>query len=201
MLGLRKVAVTGGLSSGKSSVCRMLSDLGAFVVDTDAISHHLLSPETPLGQNIQRLLGSEVVVNGQFDRSKIAERVFTHPALLSELEHLLHPAIRAVVAQEYQKISQEGRYPLFVVEVPLLFESQWESDFDVVVAVVAEESKARQRYNKNKGNDTEFDRRMNRQWSPQKKAESAHYVLNNNGSEEQLRQDVTNLFSHLLPII
>lgn len=198
MLTLKKVAITGGLSSGKSSVCRILSELGAYVVDADAISHRLLSPDTPLGKEVQRLLGSDVVVNGHFDRAEIADRVFTRPILLSELEEILHPAIRAEISQEYQRVNQEGRYPLFVAEVPLLYESHWEQDFDVVVAVVTDATLAQRRYElKQQDNGADFDRRMKRQWSPERKAERADYVLNNNGSQLQLMHNVKTLFFNL----
>jgi dephospho-CoA kinase len=76
VLTLKKVAVTGGLSSGKSSVCKILKECGAYVVNSDDIVHQLLDPHTAIGQQIIELLGAGVVVDGQFDRKKIAQAVF-----------------------------------------------------------------------------------------------------------------------------
>lgn len=194
---MKKVAVTGGVSSGKSLVCRILSGLGAYVVDADAIAHNLLSVDTPLGQKIQRLLGSDVVVDGHFDRAKIADKVFEQQVLLSQLEGILHPAIHAEILQEADRVSREGHYPLFIAEVPLLFEAHWEGDFDAVVAVVTEEGLARRRYCLTGRSEADYDRRMKRQCSPVDKAKNADYVLNNDGSEIQLIQAVKTLFSQL----
>ena len=199
MLTLCKVAITGGVSSGKSFVCRILSELGAYVVDADAIARCLLSPEKAIGQEVLRLLGSDVMSNGRFDRSKIADKVFDHPVLLSELEKLLHPAVREEILQEFRRVRAEGRYPLFVAEVPLLYEAHWENDFDVVVAVLTDAQLARSRYGlkHSKKSDADFNRRMERQLVPLKKARKADYVLTNNGSQLQLTKDVQTLFSNL----
>ena len=79
MLRLRKVAVTGGLSCGKSSVCRIFKELGAYVVSADEIVHRLLSTKTNLGQQVISLLGKEIITNGKINRSTIAKKVFNDP--------------------------------------------------------------------------------------------------------------------------
>ncbi len=76
MLILKKVAITGGLSSGKSSVCKILKEMGAFVVSADDIVHQLLNPQTSIGHKIIELLGPGVVKGLQFDRTKIGTLVF-----------------------------------------------------------------------------------------------------------------------------
>ena len=81
------MAVTGGLSCGKSSVCRIFKELGAYVVSADEIVHQLLSPDTNLGQKIISLLGTEIVVNQKLDRSRIAEMYFKNPELLNRLKN------------------------------------------------------------------------------------------------------------------
>ena len=92
MLKLKRAAVTGGLSCGKSSVCRILSELGAYVVSADKIVHQLLSSDANLGQEIVHLLGPSVLVNQTLDRSRIAHIVFHDSELLKALEALVHPA-------------------------------------------------------------------------------------------------------------
>src|SRR5690348_8893921 len=129
MLDLKKVAVTGGLSSGKSTVCQIFRGLGSHVISADAIVHQLLSPNTSLGQEVIKLLGVEIVINKTIDRKSIANKVFNNPQLLHQLEKLLHPAVFNEMKKEYEK-AKNFSAPLFVAEVPLLFEAGQENWFD-----------------------------------------------------------------------
>src|SRR5579872_4450591 len=140
MLKLVKIAITGGVASGKSTVCQFFKELGAYVVNADAIVHQLLKPDSHLGQQVIRLLGSEVLHNGQLDRGRIAEKVFRDPKQLKALEKILHPEVIHRIAEEYEKAVKDGSYTSFVVEIPLLFEIQGESFYDAVIAVLADET-------------------------------------------------------------
>lgn len=199
MLRLKKVAVTGGLSSGKSTVCRIFRGLGAYVVSSDEIVHQLLSIDTNVGQQVIKLLGSDIIVDHKIDRSRIAKKVFTDPELLEALEKLLHPAVRDEIEKQYGQVKQNQAHPLFIAEIPLFFESgKLNSDYDDVIAVLAEEKNARKRFLENTAHDEkEFERRMSRQMSPEKKALMASSIIHNNGSLEDLRKAVTNLFNKL----
>lgn len=199
MLKLRKVAVTGGLSCGKSSVCQLLKELGAYVISSDEVVHLLLSPETTVGQKVIELLGSDIVVKGRIDRAQIARKVFGNETLLRSLEDLLHPAVTAEVGKQYALVEDSGRYPLFVVEVPLLFETDSNRFFNINVAVVAEPEICLQRFTSSKGYDkSEYEKRMARQLAVQEKAKLADYVIANNGNREELRENVKALFAHLI---
>ena len=102
MLRLKKIAVTGNVASGKSTVCLFLKECGAYVVNADSIVHKLLSPETTLGKSIINLLGYDVIIDGQFDRRAIAEKVFKDYSLLKDLEKILHPEVQKEINKEYQ---------------------------------------------------------------------------------------------------
>lgn len=195
---LRKIAVTGGLACGKSSVCRFFQDLGAHVVSADEVVHHLLSPKTSLGHQVIDLLGKDIIVNDQIDRSLIAKKVFSDKQLLRSLEKLLHPAVMAEIERQYQQVKASGHVTLFVAEIPLLFEIGQESHFDATVAVFADSESSRKRFKAATGyGDAEYNQRTSLQLSPEEKAKSADYVINNQGSLSQLRQAVDKLF-HVL---
>jgi dephospho-CoA kinase len=200
MLKLRKVAITGGLSCGKSSVCRILKGFGAYVVSADKIVHQLLSSDTNLGQEIVHLLGSSVLVNHKLDRSRIAHIVFHDLELLKALEALVHPAVYRELNKDYQKQHHLSSPPsLFVAEIPLLFESGGEKDYDVTVAVVASVDICCKRFEEATGYDQkEFNNRMVRQLSLLDKAILADYVIMNNGTLSDLQQITKELYQELL---
>lgn len=198
MLVLKKVAVTGGLSCGKSSVCRFFRKLGAYVVSADEVVHQLLSPETQLGQDVARLLGQDIIVDGRVDRAIIAKKVFNDPKLLNSLENLLHPAVRKEINHQYEQVRREGKHRLFVAEIPLYYEGNGAKDYDAVVAVVADPEKSKQRFKQAGFNSEEFEKRSSRQLSPDEKAKRADYVITNNGSLEDLEQSVKEVYDKLI---
>lgn len=202
MLKLKKVAVTGGLSCGKSSVCRLFKELGAYVVNADEIVHQLLSPEAPIGQQVIKLIGPDIVVNRQIDRSKIAKKVFNDPKLLRSLEEILHPAVTDEIKKQYQQAQTQGSASLFVVEIPLLFETdlgQFNGQYDATIAVIADPAVCRRRFQESTRYDKdEFNKRMARQLSPEEKARRADFVIRNDGSFEDLRQAVIATYNILV---
>lgn len=199
MLKLKKVAVTGGLAAGKTTVCRFFSQLGAYVVSADEITHELLSPETSVGQQVIRLLGSEIISDHSLNRKKIAEVVFSQPKLLQALEELIHPAVFDEIEKQYQDAQNSGKYPLFIAEIPLLYESEKEHHFDATIAVAATEQTCRTRFQLKTSDPLDaFDQRMNKQIDPQKKAGNADYLLQNNGDLTQLKEQVSTLFYQLI---
>lgn len=200
MLKLRKIAVTGGLSCGKSSVCRILEEQGAYVVSADKIVHQLLSSDASLGQKVIHLLGPEIVVDGAIDRSRIARLVFHNLELLKALEELVHPAVYKEIDRFYQKQqNQPLPPPLFVVENPMLFESKETMDFDKTIAVVADLDSCCKRFVEATGYDqTEFKHRMARQLPINEKAARADYVIFNNGSLSDLKQATITLYRELV---
>lgn len=193
MLKLKKIAITGGIASGKSTVCRFFQELGAYVVNADAIAHQLLCPDTDLGQQIVREFGHEIIVNGQISRKMLADRTFKNPEKLERLEGLLHPAVRQKIEELYEAACNEGLHSSFVVEVPLLFEVGSEANYDVVIAVLSSEVHAKLRFEQAGFQKTEYDLRMKRQLKPETKAAKAHFIISNNGSLEELRNEVIKL--------
>lgn len=174
-LDLKKVAVTGGLASGKSSVCHILKNNGAYVVSADEVVHQLLNSNT-LNQEIIKQLGSEVVSEGKLDRSKIARLVFENSEKLAKLEAILHPIVIDEIKKSYEKVKNEKKYVLFVAEIPLLFEIKAQGYFDYVIAVVGMQRPLSQ----------DDEKRIARQMPQEEKAARADYVITNDGTLEEL---------------
>lgn len=198
MLTLKKVAVTGGLSSGKSTVCQIFKELGTYVVSADAIVHQLLSISHPIGQKVIKLLGSDIVVDQLLDRTLIAQKVFYQPLLLKSLEQILHPAVMKEIENQYLHVLQNESAPLFAAEIPLLFEGQFENQFDVTIAVVADQDIAQLRFTTRTGHTiNDFNQRSLNQLSPSEKAQRASLVIHNNGSIDELKAEVKKIFYNL----
>lgn len=208
---LKKVAVTGGLSSGKSTVCLFFKEFGAYVVSADEIVHQLLSPNRPAGQEVIKLLGPDIVFHDQIDRSRVARHVFNNPQLLHSLEQVLHPAVRHEIDRQYQNVKEIGDLSLFVAEIPLLFEGMTISSsngsckeacggqYDYTIAVIADKETSRNRYKQVSGHsEEEFDKRMARQLSPEEKARLATFVIRNDGSLEELRRAVKKIYMTMI---
>ncbi len=188
---MRKIAITGNLASGKSTVARLLQEYGAYVVDADEIVHSLLSPNTPIGKKVVELLGPEIVVGNQIDRKKISELVFSDIKKLRSLEKILHPAVKQEIDRRFNNVKNNPSYKFFIAEVPLLYEAGMEKDFDRVIAVITDEEIARKRSTTHR-----FTERHARQYSS--KASRADFVITNNGDLNALRSSVEAIVDRLI---
>ena len=193
MLKLRKIAVTGNLAAGKSTVCHLLKKLGAYVLDSDKIVHSLLLNSSSLQKAIVKLLGEEVLTKGRLDRSKIAQVVFNSKKnkKLLQLEKIIHPEVLKKINQKYLEIKKKNKDRLFVVEMPLLFEIKAEKFFNFIIAVIANKKTCSERFGK------DYQKRNQRQMSSQQKIKKADTVIYNNKDLKSLKKQITNLYSHL----
>lgn len=205
MLKLKKIAVTGGLSAGKTTVCHIFKELGAYTISADEIVHQLLSPEatpgTVITQQILNLLSPDVLSGNTIDRKKVAAKVFSKPDLLENLEKILHPAVFDAIERIYHQIAKENKHSLFVAEIPLFYEAiphKKKKQFDAVISVTAEANTCKNRFiQKTQHTPEEFDKRMSRQLSPISKTQKADYIIENNGTLEELKNNTKALYLEL----
>ncbi|AAP04881.1 dephospho-CoA kinase [Chlamydia caviae] len=195
MLELLKVSITGDLSSGKTEASRVFQDLGAYVISADKVSHSFLVPHSHIGRRVIDLLGPEVVVDNAFDRKVIAEKVFDNLVLLQALEAILHPEVRRIIEEQYYQVAKERKHPLFIAEVPLLYEIHYAKWFDRVILITADENIRRERFTKKTNcSDLNFYQRCARFSSNEEKKMHADIVIENNGTKEELRHKVEEYF-------
>jgi dephospho-CoA kinase len=120
----RVVGLTGGIGTGKSTVSRLLAELGAVVIDADAIVHELQAPGSPVLAEIAGALGADVLdATGALDRACVAERVFRDPAQRQRLNAIMHPRVGAEMARR-SEAARRAAVPLIVMDIPLLFETR-----------------------------------------------------------------------------
>lgn len=191
---MKKLALTGGIASGKTTVAKFFEELGAVVLDADREAHEIYAPGTPLFHQLQERFGSDLVVGGQIDRKRLAQIVFTSPKEKKWLEEQTHPATRQRITQKLsQAIAQDP--PLILVEAALHVETGYYRDFDGLVVVYVPEAIALGRLQARDGIGLEEAKlRLKNQISIEEKRQRADWVIDNSGSLEETRRQVEDLF-------
>lgn len=198
---MKKLAVTGEMGAGKSTACQFFKDLGAYVMNADEIVHSLLSLETDVGKKVVALLGDEIVVKGKIDRKQVADVVFNNFSLLEKLEKLLHPEVQKEIDAEYEKLCRsKKKHPLFVVEIPLLYEGNLEKHYDFILLVIAKEYIAKKRFEEKGFSSLEYENRKNRLLPRQEKIKKSHFIIENNSNLDSFRQKINKIYSELKEI-
>jgi dephospho-CoA kinase len=185
------VGLTGGLGAGKSEALRLLGELGAATLSTDAVVHDLLEQDE-LRETLVARLGEEVAPDGRLDRAKIAKRVFSDEEARAWLEGVLWPRVGERVAAWRAEVGDER---IAVVEVPLLFESGMEQVFDKTIAVIAAEAVREQRAGAR--GHAALAERTGRQLTQKEKAQKADFTVRNDGSLEELKQTLSRVIAKL----
>jgi dephospho-CoA kinase len=192
-----RLAVTGGQGSGKSTATAFLDGLGASCVSTDVLVHGLLS-QPEIVEVLRRQFGDKVIADGDIDRASLARIVFRDVDELDWLESLLHPHVKRLVdewAREQERSPSPP--PLIVVEVPLLFESGFDREFDYVLLVTAPEALRRRRV-ADKLTASEFGRRSQRQLDEKVKAARSAFVVDNSGSRARLKEALAEVYAFII---
>ena len=178
------IAVTGPFASGKSTFVRMLGDLGAETVSADETVHHLLSSDETAISRVVKRFGGDVRGERGVDRKTLGRKVFGDAEALADLEEILHPLVK----RETDRRVAASATDVFVAEIPLLFETGRERDFDLTVAVTVPEER-RRGWAAERGVDEEALRGIEaRQLSGEEKAGLADLVVQNDGGPDRLRE-------------
>ena len=188
-----KVGITGGIGSGKSTVCAILAEFGVAVYDSDSRAKRLMNEDNTLRERLVERFGSEVYCVEGLNRIYLAERVFGNPEELKALNAIVHPA----VMDDFDRwaLDQEGSY--VVLESAILFEASLDRRVDVSVAVMAPEELRIERAMQRDGAQREqIVARMNNQISDQERVERAKYTIVNIDIDN-LRSDVEQLHRRL----
>ena len=195
---MRLVGLTGGIASGKSTLAAALRDLGAPVIDADAIARAAVRRGTPALREIARIFGTGVLAeDGELDRKAMAAIVFADPAARARLEAIVHPAVRAEVAAETARLAAAG-HDLAFYDVPLLFERGLEGEVDCAVVVHAPPALQLSRLRSRDGmTREEAEARLSAQLPIDEKARRADVVVSNEGDLASLRSRAAPLLAAL----
>jgi dephospho-CoA kinase len=183
------IAVTGPFASGKSTFVRLLGELGAETASADEIVHHLLQDDQQAIARVVERFGERVRGTKGIDRTALGREVFGDPEALADLEGILHPLVR----RETDRRIEASGANMFVAEIPLLFETGRDENFDYTVAMVVPEER-RRAWAEERGVDKASLRGIEaRQLSGEEKAKRADLVVQNDGDLNRLRGQAVQL--------
>jgi len=189
------VGLTGGIGAGKSTVAQFFAQLGALVIDADQLARMAIERGTDGFADVMLRFGDEVIVNGDIDRKKLAEIVFSDPQARKDLEAIIHPRVQALFAEAVADLDADD---ILIYEIPLLVETGAASKFDYIVTVESELELRKERL-LNKGlYISQIEKRIASQASPEARAAIADKVIRNDGDEDSLLRQVENLWEGVL---
>lgn len=192
-----KVALTGGIATGKSYVLDRCRARGIPCLDADDLTHGVMVPGTEATRAIAERFGDVLDAGGSVDRRALGALVFADGSARRDLEAIVHPAVYRAIAAGLRAFELIDRPPLAVVAIPLLFETGREGDFDVVLATTCGVEVQRARLAARGLNEVEITQRLSAQWSAADKARRAHHVIDTGGSFEQTDVQLDGILKNL----
>jgi len=192
------IGITGGIASGKSTVSRMLSELGAVVIDADKVGHEAFRPHTEAWRKVVAAFGKSILgQNEEIDRSKLSQLVFNDPKALKRLNRIMHPLMHRIVEQKIEALRHQG-VEVVVLEATLLIEAKWTDLVDQVWVTIAPEAKVIERLCTQKGfTEEQAKARINSQTPISQRAKQADVVIRNDSDVDMLKKKVEELWRNL----
>lgn len=193
------LALTGGIGSGKSTVAEIFSDLGAYIIDADRISHQVLEKGRDAYYETIKIFGDEILLcDKSIDRKKLAQIVFSDKFMLDMLNKITHKHIFQTMQEKIDLYKSENKSGIIVLDVPLLFSSDFPIYYDKSIAVVADREirimRAALRDNCSK---EKIMQRMKNQISDDKLITLSDYVIENSGSYSELKTKSKQLYKQI----
>jgi dephospho-CoA kinase len=195
---VKRVAITGGIATGKSHVRSRFETLGVPTIDSDTLAREAVAPGTPGLDEVARLFGPDICDStGALDRKKLGAIIFANADARHALEAIIHPFVREMTDKWFASLDP-ARHPLGIADIPLLFEGGRERDFDRIVVVACDPATQLRRLMTRDGISQEDARlRVAAQLPIEEKAARADYVIRTDGTLENTDRQVRQVFDQL----
>jgi dephospho-CoA kinase len=196
---MRRIALTGGIATGKSHVRAKFEALGAPTIDSDLLARQAVAPGTPGLLAVVGRFGTEVLdASGGLDRRKLGSIVFADAPARRDLEAIIHPFVRHETDTWFERLEADG-HPFGIADIPLLYEVGRERDFDTVIVAACEPATQLTRVmTRDRVTEREARQRVAAQLPIEEKVRRADYVITTDGPVEQTARQVEAVYRALI---
>ena len=192
------VALTGGIGAGKSHVAKYFHQLGSYVFDADQLAHAVIERGSKGFDEVVTTFGDQILKDGDIDRRKLGEIIFSDPTAKAKLEAIVHPGVQRIFEEAKKDLPLDA---IVIYEIPLLIESKSGSRFDYAITVEADVETRTQRLKERGLASHEIVGRMAAQASREERISQSGLVIENHGDEDALLRQVEEIWqSVLLPL-
>ncbi len=175
-----KLGITGGIGSGKTSVCRVFKVLGIPVFSADRVAQQIMESDKEIIKGINSIAGMDLYLSGKLDRMTLASIIFNDNTLLNKVNSLVHPS----VFEQFRRWVPEQNAPYAIMEAAILFESGASEIVDRIVTIIApEEERIHRVILRNKLSKEQITERMRNQIDDETRAKNSDYIISNSENE------------------
>ena len=190
------IGITGGISSGKSNVMKVISELGYLTISSDHIVSELSIIGMPIYEKIKEVFGMDYLLpNGNIDKQKLGKYIFSNKEARDKLNSITHPIVREVIESKIEKANAEYIF----IEIPLLFEAKFADLCDVTVCVYLDKDIQRERLAlRDNISLEEADVKINSQMPLEEKRNLCDYAIDSRGNFEDTKLQVLDIIERII---
>jgi len=195
-----RIALTGGIGTGKSTASKILNELGAFIFDADREAKNILKNNETVQSELIAEFGTDIMSGYEkIDNNKLARIAFQDQDHQLRLNSIIHPYVFQEIDKNFDDVLEKGAYDIFVVDAALIYESGADTHMDYVIVITAllkvRMERALQRETLTRD---EVLKRMDLQWPEEEKIALADFVIHNDSTEEEFRDAITDIYNQLV---
>jgi dephospho-CoA kinase len=191
---MRVIALTGGIGCGKSLAAQYFAELGALVIDADQLARAAIERGSAGFDEVVALFGDSILRDGNIDRRALGEIIFKDPKAKVALENIIHPFVRREFEEAVASLKGDD---VLVYEIPLLYETSAHARFDIVITVESEMENRIARLRGRGMHISEIEGRIAAQATREQRIEVSDFLIENDGSEDELLRQVENIWDSL----
>ena len=195
-----RVALTGGIGTGKSTASKILNELGAFIFDADKVAKNILKNNETIQSELIAEFGTDIMSGDEkIDNNKLARIAFQDQDHQLRLNSIIHPYVFQEIDKNFDDVLEKSAHDIFVVDAALIYESGADTHMDYVIVITAllkvRMERALQRETLTRD---EILKRMDLQWPEEEKIALADFVIHNDSTEEEFRDAITDIYNQLV---
>ncbi|CAB4536522.1 MAG: dephospho-CoA kinase [Actinobacteria bacterium] len=191
---MRVIGLTGGIGCGKSLAAQYFAELGALVIDADQLARAAIERGTDGFDEVVAIFGDSILKDGNIDRRALGDLIFKDATARTQLENIIHPFVRREFEEAMASLKGDQ---VLVYEIPLLVETGAQERFDVVITVESEMENRVARLRARGMHISEIEGRIAAQATREQRIEVADFLIENDGTEDELLRQVENIWDSL----